>query len=161
MIGSPLISPEPPNDNEVQRLLARAVRSGQCRLWTGYRVKGYGRTTFRRKQMLVHRVIFAWANQRWPRDKVLHTCDRASCIEPAHLFEGTQADNMADMVRKGRASRARHRNAKLTVSQVAEIRRQLDARSQRQLAARYGVSQATISDIACRRTWLEGGDNAN
>lgn len=90
---------------------------------------------------------------------VLHRCDNRPCCNPAHLFLGTQADNIADMDRKGRARRPTLRGeraglAKLTDEQVMELRA-LYAAGTRQidLAARFGVRQSTVSSIVRRATW--------
>lgn len=49
------------------------------------------------------RVAFALVNGRWPNPQGRHTCDNPACVRPKHLLEGTHADNMADMVSRGRA----------------------------------------------------------
>lgn len=51
-----------------------------------------------------HRMAYALTNGP-PENDVLHRCDNRPCCNPAHLWDGTQADNMADMVAKGRQSR--------------------------------------------------------
>jgi len=89
---------------------------------------------------------------------VCHRCDNPSCVNPAHLFLGTKADNSADMVRKGRqrtpqgeASGA----AKLTEVSVIALRNvaSLGIWSHRQLAKWWGIKHATVTAIVNRRTW--------
>lgn len=83
---------------------------------------------------------------------VCHACDNPPCVNPAHLWLGTCAENMADAVAKGRMS---HETGprKLTPSQVLEIRAKLSYMSQAQLAIKYGMSPAAISNIATRKRW--------
>jgi len=91
---------------------------------------------------------------------VCHTCDTPSCVNPFHLFVGTQGQNVRDAVAKGRMPVRRgdaHPNAKLTDRQAADIReryrrgrgatRWRRGLSQRELAAAYGVSQMVVSRI--------------
>lgn len=78
-----------------------------CWLWTGgLNEYGYGKfNPDRRRPVLSHR--FAWTITHGPIASglnVLHRCDNPPCVNPAHLFLGTQGDNMHDMHAKGRAS---------------------------------------------------------
>ena len=75
-----------------------------CWLWTGTRHRqGYGLLTVGGRPLKAHRASFLLANGYLMTDmKVLHTCDNPPCVNPAHLRLGTQADNVADMVAKGR-----------------------------------------------------------
>lgn len=85
----------------------------------------------------------------------LHSCHQRSCCNPAHLREGTQLDNMADMwaARRG-AHGERGGNAKLTAADVAEIRGLLaQGFMQREVAAKIGTTRANISAIAIGRSW--------
>ncbi len=77
---------------------------------------------------VAHRVAFELCSGTAPKAMVLHQCDNRPCCNPSHLFEGTNDDNMKDMVSKGRArtgSRpgAENGNAKLTDFEIAEMRR--------------------------------------
>lgn len=84
-----------------------------------------------------------------------HHCDNAPCCNPAHIFLGTPADNMADKVAKKRHKWGEtHAHAKLSEAQVIEAR-QLYAQGVKvaHLAKKYGVSDATMREILNRETW--------
>lgn len=88
--------------------LANLHGPDKCWIWTGKIVgKGYGLWRDERKgkgrYYLVHRASFALANgATTPGLIVRHSCDTPACCNPAHLLEGTWADNNADMVERGR-----------------------------------------------------------
>jgi hypothetical protein len=90
---------------------------------------------------------------------ILHTCDNPPCCNPAHLFVGTAKINLQDASRKGRTARLRGEAAnvhKLTWAKVREIRRLVaDGAPTRHVAAEFGVTQATISHITTKKTWVE------
>jgi hypothetical protein len=89
---------------------------------------------------------------------VCHRCDNPPCVNPAHLFLGTAADNNRDRHAKGRSKNldrgARHPKAKLTELQVAELRRlRLRGWIQADLAVRFGISRGNISKIVNGRSY--------
>lgn len=85
----------------------RETPSG-CFEWTLHRVKGRGRLKFGGRQQYAHRVAWQLVHGPIPAGMlVLHRCDNPACLRPEHLFLGTHAENMADMVRKGRSTRGR------------------------------------------------------
>lgn len=98
-----------------------------------------------------------------PMMHVCHRCDNPPCVNPKHLFIGTNADNQRDKNQKGRGYKGgariaahgeAHYAAKLTPDKVREIRRRLIAgESQRIIAADFGVKQVCVSQIHLRRTW--------
>lgn len=135
-----------------------------CWEWQGARhVKAGGYGTFgldRRTMVRAHRMSYELAVGPIPAGMlVLHRCDNPPCVRPSHLFLGTPKDNTADMDRKGRrrvGSRPGELNhhAKLTESQVVEIRRRYEAGEQAQaLAVEFGVSSPLISYIGKRKAW--------
>lgn len=107
--------------------------------------------------MVASRAAFiAWIGPLMPGEVVCHRYDNRRCINPAHLFAGTRADNNADAKAKRRiANGARIGTAKLTDDDVARIRSRYAAGgvTQRALAHEFGVTQQLISHIARRTRW--------
>lgn len=145
-----------------ERFFAKTRRdpASGCLLWTASRDrKGYGQFSIATSQPAsAHRVAWALAHGRWPERCVLHRCDTPACVEIAHPFEGTIADNNADMDAKGRARRVPPRperagGAKLTWEAVREIRRSTD--SGPALAKRFGISRHAVSLVRLGKTWKE------
>ncbi len=83
---------------------------------------------------------------------VLHTCDNRRCVRPAHLFLGTNRENVDDMVAKGRQAKGEALGtAKLTDAQARAIRD--DGRSQRVIGREYGVSHTVVGQIKSGSIW--------
>jgi hypothetical protein len=134
-----------------------------CWAWIGMTCRiGYGTIRSGNKMKKCHRVSYELACGPIPDGlKVLHKCDNRICVNPAHLFLGTQRDNIADMVAKGRHIRghrasALHKGeanaaAKLKADDVRHIRDAVG--TQDAIAVRYGVSRSLISMIRSRRIW--------
>lgn len=131
------------------RLLNKTLKSSNgCWLWQGaLSNKGYGQISHEGRLFLTHRVSYELHVGPIKGRQVLHRCDTPACLNPDHLFLGTASENMQDMHRKGRGQHgSKHRWAKLTDSQVAEIMVCSDL-TQRQVAAKYGISQGAVSMI--------------
>ena len=115
--------------------------------------KGYGLLGYKGKTTRAHKLAYELTYGPVPAGlHVLHKCDTPSCVNPDHLYLGTNADNVRDKVAKGRSlSRERNPSSKLTPEQVELIR--VDKRSQRKIAKDYGVAQTTVCNIKHGRTW--------
>jgi hypothetical protein len=86
----------------------------------------------------------------------LHHCDNPMCINPEHLFLGTNADNVADKMAKGRCKTGkgeRHWKSKLTENDVIKIRTELKDLDRCEIAKMYKVQPSAISKIRVERTW--------
>jgi hypothetical protein len=123
-------------------------------------VQGYGVFKLKnpRRNELAHRLAWALTNGPIPPGKhVCHRCDNPACCNPAHLFLGTHAENMADKVAKRRHSHGETATqAKVKPSDVAFIREAVATRSfrQRELAALFALSEGQISRIVRRVQWV-------
>lgn len=106
--------------------------------------------TIQYKSIRVHRVSWEIHNGPIPKGMcVCHRCDVPACVNPQHLFLGTQTDNLVDMRNKNRDSHGeKHKYSKLTADQVQQIR-ELASKGKLQcvLAKQFKVSQQHISDI--------------
>jgi len=94
--------------NLYETIMANTDCSRNCWLWLRSKTKrGYGKITLDGKTLYVHRVVWEALHGEIPKGmKILHHCDNPSCVNPAHLFQGTQKDNMQDMLAKGRGNKA-------------------------------------------------------
>jgi hypothetical protein len=98
------------------------------------------------KSNCAHRIALSLTDGDWDsRLYVLHRCDNTSCCNPAHLWRGTQSENLNDMLEKGR------QHSKLSIEDVQAIR--ASSAPGRALAREYGVSHTQIGRIRSVYTW--------
>lgn len=128
----------------------------ECWLWKGYRDRNrYGQFNDGEKIVYAHVYSFLLAdNILIQGNYVLHKCDKPACVNPTHLFQGTQKDNLQDCKIKGRNNRgAKNGQAKLKESEVKTIVNLLRTSTDSELGTLYKVSPATIKDIRKGITW--------
>lgn len=153
--------------NPAIQIITREVIEGKsipepnsgCWLWLQWlNQHGYGTLLSANKKWLAHRA--AWVAYRGPIPDglcVCHRCDVRSCVNPDHLFLGTNADNMADKIRKGRGTpvpRLRgsaNASARLTEERAAAILS--SSGTERFVAKQFGVSCTTVHFIRSGRAW--------
>jgi hypothetical protein len=138
------------------------IEENGCWLWQGYKTPlGYGLITLADgtrsgRSVPVHRLMYALRHS-WPPFgmSVCHLCDVPSCCNPEHLFLGTNVENTADKVKKGRQAKGeRVGHAKLTEADIIAIRACRKAgQTIESLAVLFGVTTATIWFIEIGRTW--------
>lgn len=150
----------------------RRVAKSSCWIWLGREQDrqgrpggGYGIISAKAPggkwlKLYAHRLSFLLHHGSLPEPpfRVLHRCDVRLCVNPDHLFVGTDSDNMVDARHKGRLTRLPrgedHWKAVLSKRAVREIREALSAGDTRAaLAVRYGVGETAISKIKRRATW--------
>jgi hypothetical protein len=143
----------------------KTSHAGGCWLWTGSKFRtGYGRATQMCKPVSAHRLSYIINVGPIPSGRlILHSCDNRACVNPSHLRIGTHADNVADMVARGRNKlcgkcdsgfgRPGESNgqSKLTKEAVAEIRSTTG--QTKSLARKYGVHTGTIQAARSGKWW--------
>jgi plasmid maintenance system antidote protein VapI len=149
-------------ERAIARFWARVEKTDGCWVWTGGPSKYaygmvYGVSGVPGLSVRAHRFSYELEFGAIPDGLfVLHRCDNRRCVRPDHLFLGTHADNMADMVAKRRQAHNRGElspNAILTDAQVREILRLSRTMRQKAIARMFGVNRATISSIISRASW--------
>ncbi len=147
-----------------ERFWEKVDKSGACWLWTAATAGfGYGKFVVKKGQapQSAHRLAYAWEVGPIPAGaQVLHRCDEPRCVNPAHLFLGTQRDNMLDMRAKGRweykprdQTGERNPNSILSDAEVASLLADL-ARGEGpvSVARKYGIQYRTLWAIRRRKT---------
>lgn len=165
-----------PSPKQIERVWSYVDRSGgpdACWLWKGSVNGGYGRLSMGWKRMVyAHRFAYFIETGIDPGAlEVLHRCDQMLCCNPAHLFLGTQKDNMHDASIKGRMkwgpNHLRRTDpsiirrgedawcAKLTESDVIEMRTlwNTGCYTQIELGKMFGLASTNVSKIVRRLLW--------
>lgn len=130
-----------------------------CFIWAGScKSGGYGYTWLLRrpstlnKKILAHRLAWLLDGRVIPEGLcVLHKCDTPSCVNPGHLFLGTQADNMRDMAKKGRG---RGHVASSVAPGVSLRHGKFSARLGRRRLGRYATASEAIAVVETARSQL-------
>lgn len=146
------------------RFWRHVIKGPAC--WN-YRVRtgrGYGCLQITGKHIVAHRLSWELHHGPIPPGLVVcHKCDNRACVRPDHLFIGTVADNIADMVQKDRHWKTgpknpchgeQHGSSRLRNRDILKIR-QLHAKgiSQLEIGRQFGMSQAHISKVILRKVW--------
>ena len=134
--------------NKLERKSER-IPFTDCGIWTGaWQSMGYGQVRYNGKTILAHRAAYMVYRSDIPVGLcVLHKCDTPPCINPDHLFLGTQKDNIRDMISKGRG-RLRHESGWYSRFCADDIRR---------FRAMYASGEYTINSLARKLGITSGG----
>ncbi|MHA2136087.1 MAG: HNH endonuclease signature motif containing protein [Candidatus Thorarchaeota archaeon] len=129
-------------------------KTDNCWEWTGYILSsGYGQFKIACKNYRAHRIAYALSFGQ-PMGIVMHTCDNRCCCNPKHLRDGTNAENSADMVAKGRVFKPigeLHPNRKLTCHKANMIR--MSTGTCIIVGKQFGVSASLVSMIRTGKAW--------
>ena len=133
------------------------VTESGCWIWKGATTsRGYGQLIDNNKKHYAHRASYkAFVGDIPDGMVVCHSCDNVYCVNPAHLFLGTQKDNLQDMANKGRSTKGeRNPNSKLWVAQVKGIKLFIRAGcSDKELSLIFNVCRQTINNIRNGKVW--------
>lgn len=143
-----------------EKFWSHVHKTESCWIWTGALSKsGYGKFQYKRTEGRAHRVSWVLHHGKIPDGLlVLHDCpngDNRACVNPDHLWLGTNADNSGDMVQKGRSLKGENNpQSKLTEVKVLEIRK-LYSRGLTllRLSEMFGVDRTIIHDVVRFKRW--------
>ena len=144
--------------NPMQRFWQKVDRRGadECWIWRGRIRKNYGEFQVtsggKKRTFRAHRVALGGLEPVFPQLFVCHHCDNPGCVNPDHLFVGTQKDNAQDALMKGRHYVGeKNGRSKLTKENVKEIL--ASDLNGKQLADKFGVTRSTINNVRRGDTW--------
>jgi len=137
----------------------------ECWSWLASKSDGYGNFRFRNKILKSHRMAWEIYIGKIPHNLfVLHKCDNRSCVNPDHLFLGTNVDNMKDMVKKGRSkifseihSGEGNIHAKLKEKNIEEIRKMCKSGkyTRSYIAEKFNISSNHVFRISHNLSWKD------
>jgi hypothetical protein len=155
--------------DEAERFWSKVNKKSddECWEWLGvHNEKGYGMFPVRLdkgyyRSKKAHRVAWRLTYGDIPKGEgyhgtcVLHHCDNPNCVNPKHLFLGTNQTNMADKAAKGRSNGVLNNSNILTPEQVRNARTRyfIGHETQDGIAKSYGVTRGCIQNIIRGRTW--------
>jgi len=146
------------------KYLPDILNENECWEWQGsinHKKGGYGQLSHNNKLLKAHRVSYE-IHYAKPLNELhcLHKCDNPSCVNPMHLFAGTNLDNIRDKVSKGRCYTGNQKGekngaSKLTDSDVIKIRELYKTGNYTtfKLGEMYNVNRSTISYIINNKTF--------
>lgn len=149
-----------PHDTPIERFWNQVDKSGDCWVWVGAIISTghpYGFFALNGTRVYAHRFAYEMANGPIPKGMVVcHKCDNPKCVRHDHLFLGTQADNVSDMMQKGRQPLgADCSSSKLTEQMVSDMRREhaTGLHTYVELGKKYSINDNTVRRIVNGKLW--------
>jgi hypothetical protein len=148
------------NKTIAERFMEHVNKTPSCWIWTASTDRdGYGHMWVDGKLIPTHRLAYLlFVGDIQNNFYVLHSCDNPICVNPNHLFLGSQTDNMQDMIKKNRIpprSGENNGRSKITQKQAVEIKEKYSTGkfTQAQLSDEYGISKSAIAYITRCEHW--------
>lgn len=126
------------------------VKENGCWFWVGaVNSSGYANKYFNGRMETAHRISFQLHKGPIPDGlQVLHKCNTRRCVNPEHLFLGTQKENLLDMAKKGRTTSC------LTEEEVHEIKAlRRSGKTLQAVGTTFGITKQTVHNIMTGKTW--------
>ena len=146
-------------DDAIARFWAKVSKTDTCWLWTAAkRHFGYGQMTIGGRPWPAHRISWWIHFGEIPKNMcVCHSCDVTACVNPKHLFLGTQQQNIADMhsKRRGGMTPGFSSHNALSLDEYRAIKASIGSASYRSIAKLFGVSHTLVRRIASGDHWLK------
>lgn len=147
----------------MKRFWDKVEKTETCWNWKNSTRRGYGAFKFNGKQYNAHRFSWYLTYGKWPKKEALHKCNNRKCVNPNHLYEGTQKDNVRDAIvagnhfnlRNARQLRGEEKTqSKVKTKDVIEIRGMYkNGINARILGKKFGITRQTAWKIATGRKW--------
>lgn len=136
-----------------ERFLKKVKKTNTCWLWEGKtQSDGYGEMwhPVKKKLVTVHRLAYEFFVGKIPKGRfVCHTCDVRHCVNPDHLWLGTNRDNIVDAAKKGKIC-----NQKLSIKDVKVIRELANSgETHKSISEQFGVSRVAITRVVNKSTF--------
>lgn len=149
---------------DLKRYWSKVRKDDECWKWTdSLGGTGYGQFLIFNRKLLPHRISYILHKKSIIPEGLLacHICDNPSCVNPKHIFIGSQKDNLMDCSRKKRCSSGEHmpkgelsKWSKLKEKDVLDIFKLLNARvRQIDIAKKFNVTQSNVSEIKRGNSW--------
>lgn len=152
--GSPLIRRRPAkNASLIERFWGRVALTAddsRCWEWTGETRNGYGIFNFKKVCYRAHRYAWFLVKGEHPRAGMFlcHKCDNRKCVNPNHLYEGTNQDNIRDRVMRGGVPQKQ----KIPLNVYEQLQDEIH-KSTHELSQKYGFSQHIIRQVRNGTHW--------